>query len=922
MNRSLLIIGATVMFASSTVRAQSVFTYQGRLDVGGTPAEGIHDFRFELYDDAVAGSQIGPTIPVDDLLLEGGLFFADLDFGPGAFDGGSRWLAIEAKADADGSYTPLLPRQVVAAAPYALYALNVPNPSPFAYAGADAVYDGGNVGIGTLSPTARLHVALGTSGVGVRMPGMVVHENATSPTIIGGHPDNTAIPTALGVTIAGGGSAAAPHTVDANYATIGGGEGNTVGAVGTYATVAGGRQNTASNEYATVGGGQDNIASNRWSTIGGGQGNVNSGQYATIAGGEFNDALEVYASIGGGYNNLASAPHARVGGGQQNTARGTWSAVGGGAYNVTSNSYAGVFAGGSNIADGDYGFVGGGSQNYVQAPYATIPGGQSNRATGSYSFAAGRQARAMHAGAFVWGDSQGGNFDSTAIDQFLIRAGGGVGININNPQASLHVGGTPDVDGIMFPDGTLQTTATLQGAQGPAGPQGPQGDQGPTGPQGPVGPQGPTGPTGPQGPAGAPWSMNGSDAYYAGGNVGIGTSTPDSPLQVSAVGSAVNEVGLHSVLTTTSGGSFSTSIFGEHSSTTSYGIGIWGRHAGSGYGVYGTVVGNGVGVIGRTDGTEGAGVYGFAASTTGANIAIWGATSSPDGYAAYFTGGRNYLEGDTGVGTDEPESKLHVLAGDSTAAPHALAAQVIESNADVYQHMLSPSTNERGILFGDDAAQIAGAVVFNNPGTPDGLQFRTGGNTDRMVIDSTGRVGIGTTSPQAPLHVTGRIQFGDTEYIEDGGAGVITANGALRPFFDGVSDLGTAANRWQDVWATNGAIQTSDRRAKQNVRDCTYGLGALMNLRPVSFEWKDRPEQGTKLGLIAQDVLQVIPEAVRTHEILVPDDGESMERVELDRLGMAYTDLIPVLINAIQEQQQEIDDLRARLEALSASNEQ
>jgi hypothetical protein len=63
----------------------------------------------------------------------------------------------------------------------------------------------------------------------------------------------------------------------------------------------------------------------------------------------------------------------------------------------------------------------------------------SNSAGGDYSFAAGRQAKANHKGTFVWADSSDQNFTSTNENQFLIRAGGGVGINMNNPQRSLHV---------------------------------------------------------------------------------------------------------------------------------------------------------------------------------------------------------------------------------------------------------------------------------------------------------------------------------------------------------------------------------------------------------------------------------------------------------------------------------------------------
>ena len=58
------------------------------------------------------------------------------------------------------------------------------------------------------------------------------------------------------------------------------------------------------------------------------------------------------------------------------------------------------------------------------------------------SFAAGTRAQANNSGAFVWADSMDADFATTASDQFLIRASGGVGIGTNNPQSALHVAGT------------------------------------------------------------------------------------------------------------------------------------------------------------------------------------------------------------------------------------------------------------------------------------------------------------------------------------------------------------------------------------------------------------------------------------------------------------------------------------------------
>src|SRR5207247_2378116 len=84
----------------------------------------------------------------------------------------------------------------------------------------------------------------------------------------------------------------------------------------------------------------------------------------------------------------------------------------------------------------------------ANASYATIPGGNANMigTNASYAFAAGRGARALHLGSFVWADSTSATVSSTASNQFLIRASGGVGIGTVSPGARLEVR-TPDTSG-------------------------------------------------------------------------------------------------------------------------------------------------------------------------------------------------------------------------------------------------------------------------------------------------------------------------------------------------------------------------------------------------------------------------------------------------------------------------------------------
>jgi hypothetical protein len=195
-----------------------------------------------------------------------------------------------------------------------------------------------------------------------------------------------------------------------------------------------------------------------------------------------------------------------------------------------------------------------------------------------------------------------------------------------------------------------------------------------------------------------------------------------------------------------------------------------------------------------------------------------------------------------------------------------------------------------------------------------GIGSSSTNRANAMTIRKNGNVGIGTTVPLDALHVNGRVRFQTVEYFEDGGTSEIAARGDIRPSSDNIYDLGTPTFRWDDVFATNGTIQTSDRREKSNIRDMNYGLQEVMQMRPVSYNWTEHPEQGKKLGLIAQDILTLIPEVVKTFDYQpTEEDPEITDRVELDRLGIYYSNLIPVLIKAIQEQQAEIEKLKSQM---------
>lgn len=116
-----------------------------------------------------------------------------------------------------------------------------------------------------------------------------------------------------------------------------------------------------------------------------------------------------------------------------------------------------------------------------------------------------------------------------------------------------------------------------------------------------------------------------------------------------------------------------------------------------------------------------------------------------------------YTFGNNGFGTTTPTRRLHVSNGVSGAVSSGSTGILLESNANVYQHFLTPSTAENGLLFGTDTNSLGSGIIYNNVSNPDGFQFRAGGNFTRMTLTNTGNLGIGTVAPARRLHVANGV---------------------------------------------------------------------------------------------------------------------------------------------------------------------
>ena len=141
---------------------------------------------------------------------------------------------------------------------------------------------------------------------------------------------------------------------------------------------------------------------------------------------------------------LSTVGSATIGGGRGNNVSATDGTIGGGDGNGVYGQAAVVAGGAGNSANGVGAAIGGGYLNKAGGNYSSIPGGFDNLASGFYSFAAGEHAHSLHDGAFVWGDTTNGALESTATNQFDIRATGGVAINgtpaTSSVELTIHAG--------------------------------------------------------------------------------------------------------------------------------------------------------------------------------------------------------------------------------------------------------------------------------------------------------------------------------------------------------------------------------------------------------------------------------------------------------------------------------------------------
>lgn len=258
-------------------------------------------------------------------------------------------------------------------------------------------------------------------------------------------------------------------------------------------------------------------------------------------------------------------------------------------------------------------------------------------------------------------------------------------------------------------------------------------------------------------------------------------------------------------------------------------------------------------------------------------------------YATTYNLLLNPIGGNVGIGTTTPTAKLNLVGG---------GIRIFDGfNNSATRPVLNTSTignyEIRGVGAGGGSTQADGADdgflrISAGGGTNSNTQasidltgyssvadmssniaMRTAG-TERLRIDNAGNVGIGTTAPTTKLYVNGDI-------------------------------------------TANSVAGTSDIRFKTNIRPVANALDKVKLLRGVYFNWNQKafPEKefGTQdeLGFIAQEVEKIVP------EIVSKDKSKEAYR------SVKYDKLVALLVEAIKEQQKQIDSLSVKVNKLSKS---
>ena len=261
--------------------------------------------------------------------------------------------------------------------------------------------------------------------------------------------------------------------------------------------------------------------------------------------------------------------------------------------------------------------------------------------------------------------------------------------------------------------------------------------------------------------------------------------------------------------------------------------------------------------------------------------------------------------GNVGIGTSSPTVALDV--GPASGTTTNTVVRINGGGTAGYGPQLRfASASTLNATIGTDQSILGGTSSDLSVYIPTATAFRVYTNaTERMRIDSSGRLLVGTTTNIGSSLIT-------ESFSSNTGPGLVISDSTIQ---NGSTFVGfyAASTRIGSVTAvgTTAVVYntTSDYRLKTNATPIQNALATVEALNPVSFTWVDgRPDD----GFLAHEIQAVIPNCVTGEKDAVNEDGTPKYQ-QMDNSGV-----IPFLVKAIQEQQALIESLTTRLTSLES----
>ena len=246
-----------------------------------------------------------------------------------------------------------------------------------------------------------------------------------------------------------------------------------------------------------------------------------------------------------------------------------------------------------------------------------------------------------------------------------------------------------------------------------------------------------------------------------------------------------------------------------------------------------------------------------------------------------------------GVGTTSPSDLLHIYSGSSGATPSVNTRVLIEDAGNAALQILTGTTSNGQILFGDSGSAAVGRVQYEH--ATNDMAFYTNGS-EAARIDSSGTVYFkdgGSSNPAIRF-----LNDTDTGIFRPSANTIAFTNGGSESArIDSSGRVGIGQTPTTDLLEVNGDVRavdfnaTSDERLKSNIRKIEGALDKVCQMNGMHYVLDGKEAS----GVIAQNVQTVAPEAVA-------DEGEYMT--------VAYNQLIGYLIEAVKELKTEVEELK------------